>query len=114
MESSRIVISSIKLVSAVVLSGVVILGLSACAPTEEDQVRNACEWYNQGADALSADATNALVYFQKSADEFQVLADKTPEKFADAYAMAEKWASGTGFNAGDLETAMALETLCSD
>ena len=87
--------------------------MSACAPSEQDQVKKACEWYNQGADALSADATNALVYFQKSADEFQVLADKNPEKYADAYAMAEKWASGTGFNAGDLETAIALKTLCS-
>lgn len=87
-------------------------GLVACAPSEQDRVSKACEWYNKGSDALSADATNALVYFQKSADEFQSLADENPDKFADAYAMAIKWASGTGFNAGDISNALALEKIC--
>ena len=87
--------------------------LSACAPSEQDRVSKACDWYNKGAEALSADATNAVVYFQKSADEFQVLADENPDKFADAYAMAIKWASGTGFNAGDLTNAIALKKICS-
>lgn len=89
------------------------LSLTACAPTEQDRVSKACEWYNKGSDALSADATNALVYFQKSADEFQALADENPDKYADAYAMAIKWASGTGFNAGDITNALALNKICN-
>lgn len=63
---------------------------------------------------MKADATTALVYFKKAAEGFQVLAEDNPSKYADAYAMAEKWASGTGFNVGDLTDALVLNNLCSD
>lgn len=102
-----------KYASGLLLVCGITAGLVACAPSEQDRVSKACDWYNKGSEALSDDATNALVYFQKSADEFQTLADENPDKFADAYAMAVKWASGTGFNTGDLTNAIALEKICN-
>ena len=99
----------ISLVTVAVLSGCGIQGAS-----EEEQLRASCEWYNKGSDALSNGETTALEYFKKSADGFQKLSDMNPGLYADAFATATKWASGTDFAVGDLEKAVELSALCSE
>jgi hypothetical protein len=91
--------------------------LSGCGlqgPSEEEQLATACDWYNKGSEALGSDETTALVYFEKSAEGFGELSNVNPDLYADAYATALKWASGTNFADGDVEKALALATLCTE
>jgi outer membrane protein assembly factor BamD (BamD/ComL family) len=103
------ILALLALVTVAVLSGCGTQGAS-----EEEQLSASCEWYNKGSDALSNGETTALEYFKKSAEGFQELSDMNPGLYADAFAMATKWASGTNFAAGDLEKALALSSLCSE
>lgn len=101
--------------AVVVLVAVAVLsGCGTQGPSEEEQLSAACEWYNSGSEALSNGESTALEYFKKSAEGFQELSDVNPGLYADAYATATKWASGTGFAGGDLEKAFALSELCAN
>jgi outer membrane protein assembly factor BamD (BamD/ComL family) len=105
-NSLRVVVA---LVTVAMLSGCGALG-----PSEEEQLSSACEWYNKGSEALGNGESTALEYFKKSAEGFQELSDVNPGLYADAYATATKWASGTNFADGDVEKAFALAALCGN